>query len=90
MTGFVTPGTLAADAAADPSVVFYAVGICHASACCDSAVSVDDVLDAANRRWPTGLDHGWMISTDETFLSGEPNPCPCEQTPGRVHRLLEC
>jgi hypothetical protein len=71
-------------------VVVYRVGICHASVCVPAAMAVADVLDAVNRQHPTGLDHGWTVSTDETFANGPPNPCPCEQTPGRVHRLLCC
>lgn len=89
MSGFVTPETMASDAAAT-DVIAYGVGICHASVCAPASLSVDDVLDAVNARWPTGLAHGWMTDTAETFSDGLPNPCPCEQAEGRVHRLLEC
>jgi hypothetical protein len=87
--GFVTPTTLIRDEERE-NVICYGVGICHASVCAPEAMPVDDLLDAVNRLWPTGLDHGWMVATNESFASGEPNPCPCEQTLGRVHRLLEC
>jgi hypothetical protein len=89
MSGFVTPETMAADENAS-DVIAYGVGICHASVCAPASLPVDDVLAAVNARWPTGLDHGWVIATAETFSDGLPNPCPCEQTTGRVHRLLEC
>lgn len=88
-TGFVTPDSLIADEAAE-GLVCYGVGICHASVCAPASMPIDNLLDAVNRLWPTGLDHGWMVATNENFASGETNPCPCEQTAGRIHRLLEC
>ena len=88
-SGFVTPETLKNDEARE-GIVCYGVGVCHASVCAPSGMAVDDLLDAVNRLWPTGLDHGWMVATDEHFASGHPNPCPCELDPSRTHRLLEC
>lgn len=73
-----------------PNVTVYSNGVCHASVCAPAGMAVDDVLDEVNRVNPTGLDHGWMISAKETFRTGEANPCPCEQDPSRVHRLLDC
>lgn len=89
MTGFVTPSTLGNDSDRE-GVVCYAVGICHASVCAPASMAIDDLLDAVNRLWPTGLDHGWMVATDEKFASGHSNPCSCELDPSRVHRLLDC
>lgn len=71
-------------------VELYSVGICHASACAPEAMTGDEVADAANGIQPTGLDHGWAISSDETFRSGQPNPCVCNSDAGRRHWLLSC
>lgn len=71
-------------------VIVYGVGFVVLSVCHPADMALDDVLDVANREHMTGLDHGWMPSLAPHFASGEPNPCPCERDPGRVHRLLEC
>ena len=89
-SGFVSLETLSQDAASPDGVVCYGVGLCFASVCAPAALSIDEVLEAVNSRWPTGLDHGWTVSPAETFRTGQPNPCPCEQDSSRVHRLLEC
>jgi hypothetical protein len=75
----------------DSPVDLYALGFVSASVCAPEDMPVDEVTDWVNRHaGPTGLDHGWAPSTDPTFSNGMSNPCPCEQTPGRVHRLYNC
>lgn len=70
-------------------VVIYAVGLCYASACTEASDA--DTVAHANSEHPTGLRHGWQVSTDATFAGGEPNPCPCHEWPEtRRHVLLEC
>lgn len=68
----------------------YAIGIVHVSACAPKDQPRDEVLAAADRTHPTGLDHGWAFSEDDTFSGGEPNPCVCDQDPDRLHYLLVC
>jgi hypothetical protein len=71
-------------------VEMYAIGICHASVCCPETMAPDDLLDVVNGLHPTGLGHGWTFSTEKHFITGQSNPCPCERTSGRLHRLLVC
>lgn len=68
----------------------YRVGLLHMSVCVPAGMAVDDILDRVNVSHPTGLGNGWMLDTAETFSGGQPNPCPCEATTGRLHRLLVC
>lgn len=70
--------------------VVYKVGLMYLSVCHPRGMPLDDVLDQVNREHPTGLDHGWNISTDRTFSGGEPNPCTCNSDQDRMHRLLSC
>ena len=40
---------------------------------------------------PSGIRAGWVLSEDETFRTGEPNPCPCEDKPEtHMHYLFNC
>lgn len=72
-------------------VTAYAVGICAASVCAAADASPDEIADAINASYPTGISSRWRVSGDPTFASGEPNPCPCNEEPeSRRHWLLEC
>ena len=71
-------------------VVVYAIGICHLSACIKNGVSKECAVDFINTAHPTGLSSGWSVSTDTLFVSGVPNPCPCEDHPNRRHFLFCC
>lgn len=71
-------------------VTVYAAGLCHASACAPKGTPVAEIERAANSAHPTGLDHGWRKSDNDTFSGGEPNPCACNDDPDRLHWLLEC
>jgi hypothetical protein len=51
---------------------------------------VEDMLVEANAACPTGLSHGWRLSYDEKFASGQPNPCLCNEDSLRMHYLLVC
>ncbi len=72
------------------NVHIYSVGFVALSVCHPTNMNVDEVTDYVNQKHPTGLDHGWFPSTDETFATGEPQPGPCEQDPQRIHRLYNC
>lgn len=72
-------------------VVLYRAGLCYASVCAVNDATPDEIRAAVNRAHPTGLDHGWDFSDDETFASGQPNPCPCNDLPAtRQHWLMVC
>jgi hypothetical protein len=71
-------------------VVAYGIGFVHTSVCAVADATPDEIRGAANRASPTGLDHGWEISEDKEFATGEPNPCPCNEHEGRQHWLLVC
>lgn len=68
----------------------YATGAVSMSVCVKAEATRDEVEEAANRASPTGIDSRWHISEDATFRTGEPNPCPCQDEPGRFHYLLNC
>lgn len=71
-------------------VIVYASGIVACSACAPKTMDRAEVESQVNAKVPTGLDHGWSISPDEKFKSGQPNPCQCEDDESRVHYLLNC
>lgn len=71
-------------------IVVYGAGVCQASVCAPVGSSRDKIEAAANAQHPTGLDHGWQVSTSETFNGGQPNPCPCNVNADCQHWLLEC
>lgn len=72
-------------------VTVYSVGLCKASACAPVSMDAAAVAHAANLAQPTGVTP-WHVSEESHFANGPefPNPCPCEQTPGRQHWLLVC
>ena len=72
------------------SIDLYNVGFVHISVCASEDTSVEEILRVANQAHPTGLGHGWMLDDSPTFAGGQPNPCPCDQRRGHVHRLLVC
>lgn len=69
-------------------VIPYAVGLMTASVCTNGTFeNAQRVLDESH---PTGLDHGWTLSTD-VFRGHSSNTVPCNQNPTtHVHYLLEC
>lgn len=68
--------------------VAYAVGFVCASVCTD--LTDEEATERLNWDHPTGV-HPWEVSADETFRTGEPNPCPCPDAPApRRHILFNC
>ena len=76
--------TVAAD------VRVYAEGIGRASICVLEDQPGADTIVHLNATHHPGTEHGWQVSNDETFRTGEPNPCPCNSDPSRLHYLLDC
>ncbi len=72
------------------SVIVYARGLLCCSACAPVEMAGPGVAAEAERTYPAGTEAGWQISTDATFRTGEPIPCPCNKLPGRQHWLLDC
>lgn len=68
----------------------YSSGLCYCSVCAPKEMEAAEVAEATNGANPTGLDHGWSVSSDPTFRSGQSNPCACEQDNSRRHWLLNC
>jgi hypothetical protein len=67
----------------------FSEGLCICSVC--TSLTVDEMLERVNAENPTGIESQWEISGDETFKTGEPNPCPCNVNPlSHKHYLLEC
>ena len=71
-------------------IQLYAVGIVSASVCHPEETPVEDVLAYVNGLHHPGVGCGWQLSEDDHFATGQPNPCPCNQEAGRIHRLLVC
>ena len=88
--GYGSPEALEAALKADQdeSFTIYAEGLVYASVC--SSLGPEDTA----RRMAAhvcGTEHGWEISEDKTFASGEPNPHPCKQKPTtHKHYLFNC
>ena len=75
--------------ALDKTVRVYASGLTCCSACAPKDMSVAEVEKAVNRVNPTGIKSRWTKSPDH-FRTGEANPVSCNDSPDRVHYLLEC
>ncbi len=72
-----------------PDFEIYSEGTIHISVC--SSLSPEEIVDRANRDYPSGVTSNWQLSEDKLFASGQPNPCPCEQHPEtHKHYLLNC
>lgn len=71
-------------------VVIYTQGLCYASVCAPAEMAADEVEAEVRRDHDSGTDGGWRRSIDETFKGGQPNPCQCDQDPGRKHWLFVC
>ena len=69
------------------TVTIYHEGLLYASVC----TSLDDAaVDTAMAELPSGTSGGWSRSIDTHFVTGEPNPCPCDTDPTtRRHVLYE-
>jgi hypothetical protein len=63
-----------------------AFGLVYASVC--TSHDEAETTRLLNLVHPTGLHHGWTPSTDETFATGQPNPCECELSPKTHHHVL--
>ena len=71
-------------------VVVYAEGLLALSACAPGDMSPAEVTERVNQLVPTGIEPRWQLDPASTFRTGEPNPAPCEQAPGRKHYLFMC
>ncbi len=72
---------------ASDEFVVYATGICSASVC--SSLPKREVASRM-RRELTGVGP-WRLAKEKTFSGGEPNPCPCDQSPKtHKHYLFHC
>jgi len=68
----------------------YANGLVFMSVCASKEMTREEIERRANEESPTGLNHGWSISEDKTFKTGESMPCDCEADKTRQHWLLSC
>jgi hypothetical protein len=75
---------------ATDEVIIYASGAVCCSVCAPKGMSREVVEARVNAQNPTGLDHGWAIAPDPTFVGGQPHPYPCNADQGRQHWLLKC
>lgn len=74
-------------------VEVYGVGIVCASVCAPNSMSPEEVVNAVNAMPDMMVEDSelrWFLSEDETFASGQQNPCPCDRGGDRTHYLLNC
>ena len=71
-------------------VEIYKMGLFCCSVCAPVDMPQDAVEKEVNEQNPSGTTRGWFISSDATFVTGQPMPCPCEKDPTRQHWLLNC
>lgn len=64
------------------------VGITHMQVCVDPDATDADILAHCNRDNPAGTEYGWTTVIRDTTDARA--PVACEETPGRVHILVEC
>lgn len=57
---------------------------------CTSLTDPAEVAQKLNALSHPGTRSGWSVSSDPTFRDGNPNPCPCDMDPARLHFLMEC
>jgi len=67
----------------------YRNGLIYCSVC-TNVKSKRRIVELVNQKNPSGLNHGWTISIDAKFVTGQTNPCPCEQKEGFKHYLMVC
>jgi hypothetical protein len=71
-----------------PDFQMYTMGLLFLSVC--SSLGKEATV-ARMASIPSGTRAGWVFSDDETFATGESNPCPCEQKPDtHMHYLFNC
>lgn len=66
----------------------YREGLFFMSVCTD--MTPEEAEQYAQTIKSSGTSRGWKVSKDKTFRTGEPNPCPCDQHPDRIHILFDC
>jgi hypothetical protein len=71
-------------------VFLYRVGGLSMSVCAPAVLEGEEVAAVVNGHLPCGTERGWQISKDKFFASGEPNPCPCEESDDRLHWYIDC
>lgn len=71
-------------------VFIYKKGPLSCSVCASENMTGDEVAAGVNKQYLCGTEHGWQISKDETFASGDPNPCQCNEYSDRKHWFLDC
>jgi hypothetical protein len=59
---------------AERTVNVYSNGIVHCSVCAPKDMEREEVERLTNLANLSGTTHGWRVSDDLTFASGEPNP----------------
>ena len=71
------------------STFIYSFGPFSMSVC--TTLDPEKMVEEVNAAYPTGISSPWQLSEDETFRTGETNPCLCDQLPElRKHYLLNC
>jgi hypothetical protein len=73
----------------DEKIIVYSEGICYASVCADKECCIDEITEFLNLHCPSGIQTDWKLSDDD-FLTGEKNGCPCNKDSDRLHYLFTC
>lgn len=75
--------------AAAHKLKIYSNGIVHCSVCAAKELTREELVRLVNQLNPTGVSSAWEISS-RPFASGAPNPSPCNDSPDRLHWLMDC
>jgi hypothetical protein len=71
--------------------IIYGLGPVCLSVCYPADMDIDALTALINLQEPTGIASDWHPADDAFFADGvSPNPCPCEDSPARLHRLYVC
>lgn len=71
-------------------VIVYSPGVVFLSACVSNDLTVEEAEEIVNQLHPTGIKSRWRLHK-EPFVTGHPNPCPCDRFPElRKHYLFNC
>jgi hypothetical protein len=73
-----------------PKIDVYDQGPFSLYVCAESQMTQTEVGEAVNRKYPTGLVHGWSFAQGKRFRNDQPNPCHCPRDNHRRHWLFHC
>jgi len=68
----------------------YAIGFVDISVCVPSWLKGEDLIEAVNLVYPTGIQIRWTLDDQTHFPGGEVHPNPCSRKEGKLHYHFTC